>query len=107
MDLESKVGNKRPTESQWGILGLALGFCQMLKMGPRETKPEGGFLENQMEKVLWISGAWGTWQEPPTTLLFPAHCLGLQQIWLGEHLTLPCLRWSDFTQMEWIGVDRE
>lgn len=80
---------------------------KMLKMGPSETKLEGGFLENQMEQVLWISGAWGTWQEPPTTLLFPAHCLGLQQIRLGEHLTLPCLRWSDFTQMEWIGVDSE
>lgn len=80
---------------------------KMLKMGPSETKLEGDFLENQMEKVLWISGAWGTWQEPPTTLLFPAHCLGLQQLRLGEHLTLPCLRWSDFTQMEWIGVDSE
>lgn len=53
-----------------GDSGTGSGILSGAKDGPSKTNLEGGLPENQIEKVLWISGAWGTWQYPhPNTSL--------------------------------------
>lgn len=68
VDLESNVGNGRATDLAVGILGEALAFCKVFKMGPVGTSVEGGLLEKQLEKVLWVNGTWGSWHNPQMLL---------------------------------------
>lgn len=93
---EVKGGKQTATYLAVGALEMALGFCKVLKMGPVGTNLEGGLPEKQMEKVLWVSGVWGTWQDPPHPLRhfsFPPTALASSRHSLEN--TSPCPAFAD------------